>query len=318
VLFVGDTNTALANLLADNVHFATDASIRFEQALTLQREWGPRRAGTVVVRPESFRGAGMQLRPQFTSPAALLDVRVRRALAHTVDRSALNDGLFEGQGIMTEAPFITPTMSYFPEIDRAITKYSYDPRAADQLMTGAGYRRGGDGGWSGASEGRLHLEIKTLAATEREKEMAILADGWRQTGFDVSETVLPASQAADNQSRATFSSIFTYSTSEGDYALAAINSAAIGTAENRWIGTNRAGWVNPEFDRLSAAFKAAVAQEERVRHVASMAKLFTEDLPAIPLLFDQRVYAHTAALTGPRQVAQEALIAWDVHRWELK
>jgi peptide/nickel transport system substrate-binding protein len=314
ITFIGDTNAALASLLAGEVHFSTDSSIRFQQGLILRREWG-QSGGTVLLRPESFRGAWVQLRPYVVNPSSLLDVRVRRSLAHTVQRQDLNDALFEGQGVMAEAAFIAPTAPYYAEVERGIVRYPFDPRVSEQLMTEAGFRKGSDGVFVHPTEGRAQLEIKTLAATEREMEMAILANGWRQAGFDVAETVLAATQAANNQERATFSGLFTYSTTAGEYALASFTTATISTAETRWIGTNRGGWSNAEFDRVSAAFSSAVAPAERVRAIVQMTRLFSEDLPTIPLLFDLRAYAHPAALRGPQMAPQETPIAWNIHEW---
>jgi peptide/nickel transport system substrate-binding protein len=318
ITFVPDANAALANLLSGEAHFATDSSIRFEQGLTLRREWGSPQVGSVLMRPESFRAAWIQRRSGIANPRALLDLRVRRALAHSIDRQAVNEGIFHGQGIMTEAPFIPPTVSYVAEVDRAIAKYPYDVRVAEQLMADAGFRKGADGSFASPSEGRLQFEVQTLANAERETEMAILADGWRQAGFDFSETTLPASRSGDAQARATFRSLFTYSTGEGEYSLSAINTANIGTPENRWIGTNRVGWSNDDFDRASSAFRDAIAQTERVRYIAEMARVFTTDLPAIPLLYDMRVYAYVAALRGPQIAAQETSISWNFHEWEFQ
>ena len=105
-----------------------------QQALTLRAEWGPTTAGTVLTTSDSWRGVWAQLRPQYANPRALVDPRVRRALAHSVNKQALNDASFEGQGVMTDAPFIAAGVAYYPEVDRAIAKYPYNPRAAEQLM----------------------------------------------------------------------------------------------------------------------------------------------------------------------------------------
>ncbi len=318
ITFISDTSAALANVLSEEAHFTTDSSIRFQEGLILQREWSPRNGGTVLVRPGGFRGAWTQLRPDIVNPRALLDLRVRKALAHSANRTDLNDALFEGQGIMSEAPFIPPSASYYTEVDRAIAKYPHDPRAAEQLMANAGFTKGSDGFYASATEGRLRFEVKTLADTQRETEMAILANGWRNAGFDFSETTLVAARAGDNEARATFPSIFTYSTTSGEYGLANIVTGNIGTPENRWIGPNRVGWSNDEFDRLSAAFSDAVAPAQRIRHIADMARVFTEDLPAIPLLFDLATFAHTASLRGPAPAVAETPLAWNIHEWELR
>ena len=312
VMFISDTNTALASVLADEVQFATDSVIRFEQGLTLRREWAASRAGTVLVKTGSYRGAWFQLRPEVASPAAVLDLRVRRALAHAISRPDVNDALFEGQGIMTELPFISPAAAYIAEVDRASVKYPFDLRASEQLMGEAGFRKGPDGTYAGVT-----FEIRTLSDTQREKEMAVLADGWRKAGFPFTESTLRSTQAADNEARATFPSLFTYSTSSGEYSLTGFVSTAIGSADNRWIGTNRGGWVNRDFDRVAASFADAIEPNERVRHVAEMARIMTEDLPNIPLLFDSATDAHVAAVRGPRVGVPDSLISWDIQDWTM-
>jgi peptide/nickel transport system substrate-binding protein len=318
IIFISDTSAVLANLLAEEAHFSTDSSIRFQEGMVLQREWSPRNGGAVLMRPGGFRGAWVQLRPDVANPRALLDLRVRKALAHSTNRQDVNDALFEGQGIMAEAPFIPPSVSYYAEVDRAIAKYPYDPRITEQLMADAGIRKGGDGVFASPADGRLHFDVKTLADTQREQEMAVLANGWRRAGFDFGETTLVAARAGDNEARATFPGIFTYSTGAGEYGLANITTSAIGSPENRWIGPNRVGWSNEQFDRLSAAFTDAVAPAERTRYIAEMSRVFTEALPAIPLLFDTATFAHTAALRGVRPAVAETPLAWNVHEWELR
>jgi peptide/nickel transport system substrate-binding protein len=317
IIFVPDTNTALAGLLAGDVQFATDSVIRFEQGLVLQREWGPRRGGAVLAKTGGYRAAWAQLRPDLADPKAVLDLRVRKALAFSINRQDINEALFEGQGIMTEGPFIPPSTSYFAEIDRAIPKYPYDLRTAEQLMAEAGFRKGSDGVFASVGEGPVQFGVRTLSDTQREKEMAVLADGWRQAGFDFSESTLRSSQAADNEARATFPSLFTYSTGSGEYSLAAFTAASIGRPENRWIGPNRSAWANQEFDRFSSSFTDAVEPAERVRFIVQMASLMNAELPGIPLLFDSATDAHIAALRGPQPVAQEAQNAWNIHEWEL-
>jgi ABC-type transport system substrate-binding protein len=63
----------------------------------------------------------------------MLDLRVRQAIAHTVDKQALSDGVFDGQATIADT-FVSPDMPYFAELDRALTKYPFDPRRAEQLM----------------------------------------------------------------------------------------------------------------------------------------------------------------------------------------
>ena len=101
-------------------------------------------------------------------------------------------------------------------------------------------------------------------------------------------------------------------------ALVGLVTRAIPRADNRWSGGNRSGWSNPEFDRLSAAYLNAVEPTDRVRSLAEMSRLFTDDLPAIPIQFDLITMAHAPNLIGLRNVAQEAAVAWNLEDWDLR
>jgi len=154
LLFMSDANTVLANLLSGEAHVAIDDSIRFQQAVPLQREWSARNGGQVILSPAQFRYTSIQMRPDIVSPRTLLDLRVRRAVSHAIDRQALSDALLEGQGLIADA-MIVPQVDYFSDIDRAITRYPYDVRRAEQLMGEAEYARGADGWFTHATEGRF-------------------------------------------------------------------------------------------------------------------------------------------------------------------
>jgi peptide/nickel transport system substrate-binding protein len=68
------------------------------------------------------------------------DVRVRRAMAHAIDRSALIKGAMSGYGVPIGS-HMDPGNPYY--IDLTST-YSYDPQKAKQLLADAGYPNGFD------------------------------------------------------------------------------------------------------------------------------------------------------------------------------
>jgi len=313
----GDQNASLARMLAGYVDYASDNALGNPQALSLRREWASSQGGALFVKLDFFRGAYAQLRPEQAIPGAMMDVRVRQALAYTIDRQALHDGLdgFEGGNIDADAPFIPPTATYYPAVDRLITKYPYDVSRAAQLMAEAGLARGADGFYQSPSEGRLRWEIKTSASTDNEAETAILANTWRQAGFDFQQAVLPASLAQDGQARATFPTLYSFGTAVGESMLAGMNSAGIPRAENRWTGSNRGGWSNPQFDPLSEALGRALGQEDLAQLIAQMTGLVSRDAAAIPLYFYGNPVAATSAVAGPGPVVQETPFEWNIQEW---
>ncbi len=314
VLFIPDFNTTVSNLLAGEIHITVDDSIRFQQGMVVKREWAPRNGGTVLVYPGLWRWVHVQQRPEYANPRSLLDVRVRKALNHGVDKQALSDVLFEGQGIMTETP-IAPNADYFPQVDAASTKYPYDPRRAEQLLAEVGYTRGGDGVFAHPTFGRFSAEFGTFQSPQNESEMSIIAASWRQLGLDIREVVYPAVQARDYQLRNTYQSFIAASGPAGDRTLVEHKSAELPRPENRWNGSNRGGWSNPEFDRLADIFDATLDRDQRAQLLAQMARIFTEDAAVISLYFNPTITAFVAGLHGPAPVVPTNYVSWNVHEW---
>jgi peptide/nickel transport system substrate-binding protein len=315
IIFISDQNTAMANLLAGEVTMAADSSLAPLQAPTLRREWAPDK-GTVLGHPRLWRAAYFQFRPELASPRALQDPRVRKALAHVVDKLAINEAVYDGEGTPADS-LIPPVGEAGLAVNRAITKYPYDPRRTEQLMAEAGFRKGADGAYASPSEGPLTAELKTNAAADQEAEMTVLASGWRQLGFDIRDSVLPVALARDNQVRASFPGMFAFSSGVSG-AVFNQTSARIPRPENRWLGGNRGGWSNPEYDRLAEAYGTTLDREERSRLLVDISRLYADEFPTIPLFFRSEVYAFVAALRGPRAVPPETYMAWDIQTWDLR
>lgn len=316
-VFLPDANVTLASVLSGDVHFAADDSIRLEQTFVLRQEWGPQGGGSILSKPNLWRGSYFQLRPELATPPSVMDVRVRRAFAHAVDRQGLNDGLFQGHNIVGDA-IVPPTVDSYAEIDRVLTKYPFDLRRTDQLMREAGFTRTGDGPYGGSDGRPVTFEIKTNAATQQEQEQAILGSGWRNAGFDIQESILPAAQAQDSQVRASFPSVFTFSSPQGADALARLTSSAIPRPENRWTGNNRGAWMNPDFDRAADLYLVALEPRDRIQYLLQMVKPFTEEVPAISLYFNAIPIAFVSSLQGPRESVPDASWTWNVYEWEFR
>jgi peptide/nickel transport system substrate-binding protein len=316
--FIPDFNTSLANMLAGEGHITVDDSIRFQQALVLRRDWEPKNAGTVLVYPALWRHTYFQQRPELAHPLSLTDVRVRKALSYTVDKDALNVGLFEGEGILVDTP-IPATSASFAEVDRAAVKYPFDARRADQLMSEAGYAKAGDGFWAHPLLGRFTTELTVLQSPQNENEMHIMAATWRPAGFDVTEKVWGANLASDPELRDTHPGLGNTSAgagAPGEIVLADHESTLVPSAANRWAGSNRGGWSNADFDRLAQRFNTTLVRSERGPILAQMARVFTEDAAVISLFYNPTTTAFVASLRGPKPAVPEGTMSWDIHEWQ--
>ncbi|MBM2811182.1 MAG: hypothetical protein HW416_1941 [Chloroflexi bacterium] len=319
VVFTEDSNVALASLRAGTLDLSTDSAIDFPQALELKREWAQTNTGVVLHVSRSFRSVVFQFRPEYVSPRALLDPRVRRALAHSIDKQALNETLFGGEGRTTDTIF-DADLDYFPTIERAISKYPYDLRATDRLMTEAGFTKGGDGMYTG-TEGRFVGDIRSGAGAEGDQERAILGSTWRQAGFSITETALSPAQSRDGEARAVFPGMYGQATGAGETnQLASFTTSQIAAPATRWTGQNRQGWSNDELDRLVETFNTTLEPDRRIQLRVRMAQLLSEELPSAMLHYNLNPIVHAAALTGVGRVSTLTTggVSWNMQEWELR
>ncbi|MBM2812047.1 MAG: hypothetical protein HW416_2806 [Chloroflexi bacterium] len=321
VRFFQDENAALTSLLAGDSQYASGRSLRFEHSVSLRREWDSGKRGIVLLAPDTSRFVSVQFRPDVVAPRQLLDLRVRQAIVHAVNRDALNAGLFDGEAEMSDM-FMTLYSRYervqnmpraLAEGDGAITHYAYDERKTAQLMTRAGFARGRDRTFVNAMGDRFSLDVWTHASPQYEKELAILIDSWSQAGFDLHPTVLPAAALRDGQLRASFPGLYIASSSR----LSSFTTSNISGPANRWSGNNRGGWSNPEYDRLAVSFNSTLDPDARISQVVQMLKLLSDELPSWVLYYNPSVAAHAAALRGPDNGSLNTDV-WNVYEWELQ
>jgi peptide/nickel transport system substrate-binding protein len=309
----------LTQLLSGDVQFATDRTIRFEQAQVLQQRWGTG-GGTAILTPAQPRHLAIQQRPEFANPKMLTETKGRQVLAYALDRQALNEGLFVGQGALTETP-ITPFFPAYQDVDRAITKYPFNPLRAEQLLGELGYTKGADGFFSSGGE-RLSVGFEQEAGDQTQREMSIIADTWRKIGIDSSTTVMSSTQLRDGQVRSTFPGV--YSTAMGGAVkggtknLSNLTSNRIGIAANRWVGSNYGGWNSPGYDRVYDQFTSTLDPTQSNQQVVQLTKLISDDVGVLMLFFNYNVSAHTAAVTGPDAKAFDVLVDWNLESWQLK
>lgn len=318
VRFIPDENTALANLLSENVHMATDRAVRFEHTQVMRREWESNRRGQVLPTISLVRYVKMQNRPEFVSPPAMLDLRVRRAIASSVDKTALSDGVFDGQATLADT-FVSPDVPNYADIDRALMKYPFDPRRSADLMSEAGLTKDRDGFFASPSGERFNPVFWEESGSQNEKELNVFVDTWRRAGFDMQTFVIPAVQLRDTQLRSSYPAMYTTqggaSTEERLDVFASFN---IPTANNRFTGNNYGGWINPEYDAEWTKFTTTLGRAERNQHLVQMLRIVSEEVPAIPIYFNMAPTAYLSTLNGPTMGARvpDARIYWDIHEWD--
>jgi peptide/nickel transport system substrate-binding protein len=314
IRFMGDENTVLTNLLAGELDFTPRLTLRFEHGSVL-RDWMSSGRGKYIIGPDYFIKVQHQFRPEYQTQPMLLDVRVRRAMNHSVDRQALVDGIFEGQ-VAAANTWAYRSTPYFEEADRAITKYPYDPRRTDQLLQEAGMRRGPDGMFANPDGRPFRPDFVVRAGTQHERGQAILVDTWRRSGLDVQPSVLP-DVTVPRVERYTWPNIQGQTSDVEEYEQWA--TSQVGTEANRWIGSNRAGYSNPEFDRIYESFRRTLDRAEAGRISVQALKFLSDELPGYVVYESPALLSHSSALRGVEfdfPGPPETTFAWNIHEWE--
>ena len=317
VFFQGDENVVLTRMLSGDLDLAPRLTLRFEHAQVLKRDWEPSGRGQVLLSADSLIYNMVQSRPEYQQEPALLDARVRKALAHTIDRQALVAGLFDGLGDPLTT-FVPRNMPYFDEVERTVTKYPYDARRSEQLMAEAGFAKDRDGYYQSAAGRRLQPDFQVRATEQFVRGQTIMVDYWRRAGFFVQPSQLPEVQV-DISERHTFPAMAGQSAGGSEVErLQRFASAEIGLATNRWRGSNRGGWSNPEYDRLWDGFKQTLDRPERNRLAVQMMRVLNDDLPSYVVYANFAVMAHTASLKGPQVETRETSAPlWNIFEWEM-
>ncbi len=316
IKIIPDENTAVTNLLTGAVDLATDFTLRFEHGIELKRQWDPGQRGVVIMRPGTRHYMLAQFRPEFLQTQALADVRVRRALAHAIDRNSINDALFEGQGLISDHMAWTG-MPYAKDVERAITHYPFDPQRVEQLLNEAGFRKEGAGFVTAAGERfRPHLMVDSAALFER--ELNVVQDSWTRIGIDVDPFILPAAQIRNNEPRNTWPDLYLTSGGVREADMNLLTTSEIGTAARRWAGNNRTGWSNPDYDRWWAAFNTSLEPAQQGQAVVEMLKVVSDQVPLVFLYFNIIPIAHVAALHGPVLETPESSPLSNIHVWEFR
>jgi peptide/nickel transport system substrate-binding protein len=101
---ISDENTVVASVLSGELDATVGITVGLRGGLNIRNRWGE---GEVVFTPVRWNYVQIQLDPARNQQPALFDPRVRKAMAHAVDRHAMAEAATEGAfAVIAEAPII--------------------------------------------------------------------------------------------------------------------------------------------------------------------------------------------------------------------
>jgi peptide/nickel transport system substrate-binding protein len=300
VQFYQDTNVLTTALLAGSVHTTLLSSgLNMNDGIFLATRWAGTNEGKVVFNPASLSLLAVQMRSEFQQPAALADVRVRRALLHAIDRQTLVNERFGGFADVADG-WVSPRVPGAEFFADAITRYEFDPSRAQQLLAEAGWQRGPDGMLVDAAGRRFELEYRAQGR-DAELTQAVVGDYWKRIGIDVQQEVIPSARARDNEWMARFPGVLSNKHTAGQPIGGAVNHydcANVPAAQNRWLGQNRGGYCTPEMQQQYDAWRGSFPYDVRLAPYKEMMRIALRELPHLPLHFESEPVVVRSNLHG--------------------
>ena len=213
----------------------------------------------------------------------LKDVRVRQALAHSIDRVPILEYLW--RGFAQPAASILPVQSW--AYANEIATYAYDPARARQILDDAGYKE--------VNGTRFHLVMKTSTEESTRLIVAVLQQQLRAVGIALDVRTYEF---------ATFYSDVT----KGAFQLYSLR--WIGGNEDPDIfeyafdsdkfppqGANRGYFSDPRVDALIAQGRRELDQSKRKAIYWQIQRLLAEELPSLNLWYLDNVLVHSRRVT---------------------
>ncbi len=318
--FFSDTNTLVANILSGQIDVTVIPNISIDQAITVKQQWDRSGAGQVAMIP-GFGWDWIALNTQ--KDPRLADARLRQALLTAINRKEMVESLFKGLNPVADS-WLAPRHSLVTIQVRAnMIKYPYSPQRAAELFAQAGWRKGSDGVLINDRGEPLTIALRTIAGDKmKEGAQAVVADHWKQAGVRVEIDNQPPQVIYDPRHlfRFGYPSGFLFNFGghpnvlAGEYRCRDIPSEA-----TSWSGSNLGNYCNREYDETFNAqpIEQTLDVRERERITARLMRIWTRDLPLLPLYFKSEAVTVRKGILGVKPSGTNEGWMGNVHEWDV-
>jgi peptide/nickel transport system substrate-binding protein len=237
----------------------------------------------------------------------LNDVRVRRAIAHAIDKDFITKTLHKGISRRLDGPFHSGAAMYDAA---AVKQYAYDLKAASALMDEAGLKPDSSG-----VRLKLTLQVPTFEQDSSALVAEYLRGQLRRIGIEI--TLRKATDTGDWSSRVgnwnydmTMNSTFNW----GD-PVVGVHRNFVSSNIRKVIWTNTQGYNNPAVDDLLAR---ATVERDPVKRRALYAEFQTIVTTELPFVWtNEGIYTtvYDKNLTGVPTGVYGPMAPWDEMRF---
>jgi peptide/nickel transport system substrate-binding protein len=204
----------------------------------------------------------------------LVDVRVRQAFAHAIDRRAIVEHL--RRGLATPADAMLPPVSWAHASN--VPSFPYAPEKARELLDAAGYPDpDGDG-----PEARFHLTLKVSSEEFNRLQSAVIQQDLRKVGVAIDVRTYEFATLLADINAGNFQ-LYTLQWAQGALADPDILRRVFHSSQVPPVGFNRGGYHNPRVDALLDQASVLEAEGPRRELYAEVQRIIAVDVPYISL-----------------------------------
>lgn len=238
------------------------------------------------------------------------DVRVRRALAMSIDRQSISRKITLGRYPVTDA--LQPRFSW--AFDPSVREPAYDPATADALLSAAGWKRGADGmrRKNGHALSLVYVQFPESATGVR-VATAIQAE-LHDRGIQVSIKSISNAQLFLPSARGG-------TLASGNFDLAYVPYTMGSDPDDSSVLTcgapsNYTRYCNRDVDALEARALSASSQADRKALYSQIERIVARDVPIVYLFNADYIYAYRTRLHGFSPNA--FLPTWNAAGWSVR
>lgn len=220
------------------------------------------------------------------------DVRVRRALAASIDRAGISTKITFGRYPVIDTA--QPLSSWAR--DPAVKLPAYDPRLADTLLDTAGWPRGSDGMRAKNGKPFAVSYVQFPESTTGVRAATLIQAELKQRGIAMAIRSVPNAQLFLPKSQGG-------TLATGEYDLAYVPWPMGADPDDSFMlacdgASNYMRYCNPTVDALEKRAVTATSQEERKAIYAKIERIVAADVPVVYLFNPSYIYAYRDGLGG--------------------
>lgn len=225
----------------------------------------------------------------------IADPLVRQAIAQAIDRPGLVQGFLYGRGQVINSPIAPQFWAYTEDVNQN----AYNPEAAKALLDDAGYVDANGDGFRETPDGEewiLNLDYPT-GNELRERSAPILKENLEEVGIQVNlrqpKEFSAYAEELEKDDNDFDLYLIGWSLSSTDPDPSGLWGRSAAYNFSRWNNTE-----SPELLQKALTAPEAFEQDYRTDVYAEWQELFSNDLPAVTLYAQNKLYAHTDRLHG--------------------